>query len=90
MGTHGFLHREGGQEYVKYILRQCTLPSFDPPSKVAPTFTNEQLRDMCSDILLLLTTSVTEADKVSKYQPFFILLLNAIVIERVSSSLILF
>ena len=64
MGTHGLLHREGGEEYVKFIVRQCNLPAYDPPSKVPPVVTNEQLRLMCSDILLLLTTTVTDAEKV--------------------------
>ena len=64
MGTHGFLHREGGHQYVKFIIRQCTLPNCDFPSKVTSSVTNEQLRDMCADILHLLTTSVSDADQV--------------------------
>ena len=65
MGTHGFLFQDGGQQFVRFILRQCTLPVFDSLSKEIPAVTNEQLRDVCCDILLLLTTSVTDADKVS-------------------------
>lgn len=70
MGTHGLLDREGGLEYIKFILRQCTLPSYDVPSKVPVTVTNEQLRDICNDILLLLTTTVDDADKVNTSIPY--------------------
>lgn len=63
MATHGFLECEGGQQYILFIVRQCSLV-LSQQSKDKLAVTNEQVRTMCDDILKLITTTVEGLEKV--------------------------
>ncbi|XP_064611998.1 maestro heat-like repeat-containing protein family member 1 [Liolophura sinensis] len=60
MAHHGYLELEGGQLMVEFIVRQCALLP-DPPGKRSadPEYvSNDQLRQMCANILQLITTTI--------------------------------
>uniref|UniRef100_H2Z2X1 MROH2B-like HEAT-repeats domain-containing protein n=1 Tax=Ciona savignyi TaxID=51511 RepID=H2Z2X1_CIOSA len=56
MATHGYLLREGGHEYVKFITLQCSHPG-EPPK-------GDELRNICDEILNLITTTVQDMEQV--------------------------
>ncbi|KAK2156623.1 hypothetical protein NP493_1946g00003 [Ridgeia piscesae] len=60
MAHHNYLEMEGGHLYIKFIVHQCALPS-DPQGRrpIDPDYvSNDALRSMCDDVLLLLSTTV--------------------------------
>ncbi|XP_078392967.1 maestro heat-like repeat-containing protein family member 1, partial [Cetorhinus maximus] len=68
MAHHDYLELEGGEAMVEFIIRQCALPcepgtpkprSYDPDE-----VTDESLRNMCDNILNLLTTTVKKMENV--------------------------
>ncbi|XP_078061865.1 maestro heat-like repeat-containing protein family member 1 isoform X2 [Mustelus asterias] len=68
MAHHDYLELEGGEAMIEFIIRQCALPcepgtpkprSYDPDE-----VTDENLRNMCDNILNLLTTTVKKMEKV--------------------------
>ncbi|XP_072350420.1 maestro heat-like repeat-containing protein family member 1 isoform X2 [Scyliorhinus torazame] len=68
MAHHDYLELEGGETMMEFIIRQCALPcepgtpkphSYDPDE-----VTDENLRNMCDNILNLLTTTVKKMESV--------------------------
>ncbi|XP_078493526.1 maestro heat-like repeat-containing protein family member 1 isoform X2 [Ciona intestinalis] len=57
MATHGYLLREGGQEFIRFVTLQCSLPDEGKPPKPGMV-TNSDLREMCGNILKLVTTTI--------------------------------
>ncbi|XP_051871929.1 maestro heat-like repeat-containing protein family member 1 isoform X2 [Pristis pectinata] len=68
MAHHEYLELEGGEAMVEFIVRQCALPC-NPGTPKPRTYdpeevTEENLRDMCDNILNLLTTTVKSMQEV--------------------------
>lgn len=68
MAHHDYLELEGGEAMVEFIIRQCALPCH-PENPKPRTYdpeevTEEGLRDMCDNILNLLTTTVKRMQEV--------------------------
>jgi len=70
MGHHRYLEREGGQAMIEFIVRQCCLqpdtgkPQQQRTAHVYGEPTNEELRTMCDNVLLLLSSTVQNMDAV--------------------------
>ncbi|XP_072110546.1 maestro heat-like repeat-containing protein family member 1 [Mobula birostris] len=68
MAHHDYLELEGGEAMVEFIIQQCALPC-SPGTPKPRTYdpeevTEENLRDMCNNILNLLTTTVKRMQEV--------------------------
>lgn len=64
LGRLGYLRGKEGEDFVDFILRQCTVMSDDSDHKRdgAEGADGESLRAMCDNILQLLSTSVPEVE----------------------------
>ncbi|CAG5120746.1 unnamed protein product, partial [Candidula unifasciata] len=66
MAHHGYLMLEGGHHMVEFIVRQCALED-DPKGKRSPDpeyVSNQALRSMCDNILMLVTTTIENMETV--------------------------
>ncbi|XP_069771217.1 maestro heat-like repeat-containing protein family member 1 isoform X2 [Narcine bancroftii] len=68
MAHHEYLQLEGGDMMVEFIIRHCSLPC-NPETPKPRTYdpeevTEENLRDMCDNILTLLSTTVKPMQEV--------------------------
>lgn len=62
MAHHQYLENEGGHLMIEFIVNQCCLPNDSPTMSKrrsdADHVTNENLRNMCENILHLITTTI--------------------------------
>lgn len=65
MAYHGYLHLEGGNLMIEFILKQCALPEEPEHSKdKRPEVDNEQLRSLAESVLTLFSTTVENMHQV--------------------------
>ncbi|EDV29054.1 uncharacterized protein TRIADDRAFT_52558 [Trichoplax adhaerens] len=65
MAHHEYLHLEGGQLLVEFIVRQCALTdNLQKTTKPDSEVSNASLRVMCGNVLQLVTTTVAHMQNV--------------------------